>query len=157
MISPQMNLFSKSEWMTPAACGAFVPLRMVHARTSSGPQVKYRISWVSVRLGCVCAYLRGEGKRTSREVYPAWVIFPSALVAPAFFSSSAFSSAGKGARRSSRATEKGMSGSPGLLASIHALIRESLGEVCVNYCGLAHGRSGATICFSCGHSPSRID
>ena len=27
-------------WMTPAACGAFVPFRIVHARTSSGPHVK---------------------------------------------------------------------------------------------------------------------
>ena len=79
---------------------------------------------------CVC-----EGGLTSREVYPAWVILPSALVAPTFFSSSAFSSAGKGARRSSRATEKGMSGSPGLLASIHALIRGSLGGVCMSCCG----------------------
>jgi hypothetical protein len=58
MISPQTNLFSKSElkkhqsvraakpfedrtyWMTPAAWGALVPFRIVHARTSSGPQVK---------------------------------------------------------------------------------------------------------------------
>ena len=72
---------------------------------------------------CVCVR---KGELTSREVYPAWVILPSALVAPTFFSSSAFSSAGKGARRSSRATEKGMSGSPGLLASIHALILGSL-------------------------------
>lgn len=71
MISPHTNLFSKSEldedenedvhqlatilrenegvkethWMTPAAWGAFVPLRIVHARTSSAPAVKYRISW----------------------------------------------------------------------------------------------------------------
>jgi hypothetical protein len=29
-----------ANWMTPAACGALVPLRMVQARTSSGPQVK---------------------------------------------------------------------------------------------------------------------
>ena len=29
-----------SVWMTPAACGALVPLRMVHWRTSSGPVVK---------------------------------------------------------------------------------------------------------------------
>ena len=61
MISPHTNLFSKSElvpcrqeedtmktvetyWMTPAAWGAFVPFRIVHALTSSGPQVKYRIN-----------------------------------------------------------------------------------------------------------------
>jgi hypothetical protein len=78
---------------------------------------------------------RGEGELTSRQVYPAWVILPRALVAPMFFSSSAFSSAGKGARRSSRATEKGMSGSPGLLASIHPLIRGSLWGVCMSCCG----------------------
>ena len=67
IISPQTNLFSKSElakcqgkgdlitgivetyWMTPAAWGAFVAFRMVHALTSSGPQVKYRISLKGVR------------------------------------------------------------------------------------------------------------
>jgi len=32
-------------WMTPAAWGALVPFRIVHALTSSGPQVKYRISF----------------------------------------------------------------------------------------------------------------
>ena len=32
-------------WMTPAAWGAFVPFRIVHALTSSGPQVKYRINF----------------------------------------------------------------------------------------------------------------
>ena len=97
-------------------------------------QLSARADIITVKSGCVCI-LRGEGELTSREVYPAWVILPSALEAPAFFSSSAFSSAGKGARRSSRATEKGMSGSPGLLASIHALIRGSLGEVCMSHCG----------------------
>lgn len=35
-----MNPFSKSEWITPAACGAFMPWRMVHARTSCTPAVK---------------------------------------------------------------------------------------------------------------------
>lgn len=34
-----------TDWMTPAACGALVPFLMVHARTSSGPQVKYRMSY----------------------------------------------------------------------------------------------------------------
>ena len=33
-----------TNWMTPAAWGALVPRRIVHARTSSGPQVKYRIN-----------------------------------------------------------------------------------------------------------------
>ena len=63
---------------------------------------------------------------TSKEVYPACVILPNALVAPRFFSSSALSSADNGARRSSSATEKGMRGSPGLLASIQALILGNL-------------------------------
>ena len=89
---------------------------------------------IAVRSRCVCT-LRGEGELTSRQVYPAWVILPRALVAPMFFSSSAFSSAGKGARRSSRATEKGMSGSPGLLASIHPLILGSLWGVCMSCYG----------------------
>lgn len=66
---------------------------------------------------------------TSSDVYPACVILPNALVAPMFFSSSAFSSADIGARRSSSATEKGMSGSPGLFASIQALIRGNLSLV----------------------------
>jgi hypothetical protein len=39
-----MAMKTFTDWMTPAACGAFVPLRIVHARTSSGPQVKYRMS-----------------------------------------------------------------------------------------------------------------
>jgi hypothetical protein len=65
-------------------------------------------------------------KLTSSEVYPACVILFNALVALMFFSSSAFSSADKGARRSSSATEKGISGSPGLFASIQALIRGNL-------------------------------
>lgn len=70
---------------------------------------------------------RAKNKKiTSKEVYPACVILPNPLVAPTFFSSSALSSADKGARRSSSATEKGMSGSPGLLASIQALILGSL-------------------------------
>ena len=29
--------FSKSEWMTPAACGAVIPFKMVHAFVSVGP------------------------------------------------------------------------------------------------------------------------
>ncbi len=29
--------FSKSVWMTPAACGAVMPLRMVQARVSLSP------------------------------------------------------------------------------------------------------------------------
>lgn len=44
MISPQIKCFSKSVWITPAAWGAFVPSRIVQARTSWGPQVKYRMS-----------------------------------------------------------------------------------------------------------------
>ncbi len=35
-----MNPFSKSVWILPAAWGAFVPLSMVQAFTSSGPAVK---------------------------------------------------------------------------------------------------------------------
>ncbi len=40
MTSAMIKAFSKSEWMTPAACGALVFLRIVQARTSSGPPVK---------------------------------------------------------------------------------------------------------------------
>ena len=47
--TPMLDSLSYQEktthWMTPAAWGALVPLRMVQARTSSGPQVKYRISY----------------------------------------------------------------------------------------------------------------
>ncbi len=39
--SARMKPFSKSVCIMPAACGAFVPLRKVHARTSSAPAVKY--------------------------------------------------------------------------------------------------------------------
>ena len=45
----QRSPVSCTHWMTPAACGALVPFLMVHARTSSGPQVKYRISWFTIR------------------------------------------------------------------------------------------------------------
>jgi hypothetical protein len=36
MISALMKPFSKSAWMTPAACGAFQPLPVVQARDSFG-------------------------------------------------------------------------------------------------------------------------
>ena len=36
-----MKPFSKSVWMTPAACGAFQPRLIVQARTSFSPAVKY--------------------------------------------------------------------------------------------------------------------
>lgn len=38
-----ISLTGVTYWMTPAAWGALIPFRTVHARTSSGPQVKYRI------------------------------------------------------------------------------------------------------------------
>jgi len=38
------DIWMYTHWITPAACGALVPFRIVHARTSSGPQVKYRMS-----------------------------------------------------------------------------------------------------------------
>jgi hypothetical protein len=38
--SAQMKPFSKSVWMVPAACGAFMPLRSVQHFTSSSPAVK---------------------------------------------------------------------------------------------------------------------
>ena len=41
MISARMNPRSKSVWMIPAACGALVPRRIVHARHSFSPAVKY--------------------------------------------------------------------------------------------------------------------
>lgn len=94
-----------THWMTPAACGALVPFRMVQARTSSGPAVKYRMR--------------------SRPSYPAFVILPSAPVtlSPNVLSSSASASGEPRARRrSSRATEKGINKSPGLFLSIHSLI-----------------------------------
>ena len=37
MVSARMKPRSISEWILPAACGALVPLRMVHARHSSLP------------------------------------------------------------------------------------------------------------------------
>ena len=40
MTSALMKPFSKSVWMTPAACGAFQPLWMVQARDSYGPAVR---------------------------------------------------------------------------------------------------------------------
>ena len=48
-------------WMTPAAWGALVPFRIVHALTSSGPQVKYRISFErGSDLCCVMTGLRAH-------------------------------------------------------------------------------------------------
>jgi hypothetical protein len=38
---------SKSEWISPAACGAFDPFATVHARASFGPTVKKVIKWRS--------------------------------------------------------------------------------------------------------------
>ena len=156
MISPQMNLFSKSEWMTPAACGAFVPFRMVHARTSSGPQVKYRINCRQVQVTAMSVKQASQrsSKLTSSEIYPACVILPNALVEPMFFSSSAFSSADKGARRSSSATEKGMSGSPGLFVSIQALIRGNLNLI-QQTSHINDYQFKLTIYSSSGHNPSR--
>ena len=40
MVSARMKPFSKSVWMTAAACGAWRLLRTVHARTSFTPAVK---------------------------------------------------------------------------------------------------------------------
>mmetsp|Transcript_606 Transcript_606/g.1393 ORF Transcript_606/g.1393 Transcript_606/m.1393 type:complete len:226 (-) Transcript_606:549-1226(-) len=40
MVSAMMKPFSKSVWITPAAWGALVPVRMPHALTSPGPHVK---------------------------------------------------------------------------------------------------------------------
>ena len=37
MVSARMKPRSMSEWILPAACGALVPLRIVHARHSSLP------------------------------------------------------------------------------------------------------------------------
>ena len=39
-VSALMKPRSKSEWMTPAACGAFAPMGMVQARVSVSPLVK---------------------------------------------------------------------------------------------------------------------
>ena len=91
---------------------------------------------------------------TSREVYPACVILPNALVVPMFFSSSAFSSADKGVRRSSSATEKGMSGSPVLFASIQALILGSLSLI-QHTSHINDYRFRLTIYSSSGCNPSR--
>ena len=41
MTSARMNPFSKSVWITPAACGAVLPSLTVQARTSFSPAVKY--------------------------------------------------------------------------------------------------------------------
>jgi len=40
MVSARIKPFSKSECITPAACGAFVPIGIVHALTSFSPAVK---------------------------------------------------------------------------------------------------------------------
>jgi hypothetical protein len=40
MVSARMKPFSKSPWMTPAACGAVQPFWIVQARASFGPTVK---------------------------------------------------------------------------------------------------------------------
>ncbi len=40
MVSARMKPFSKSVWMTPAACGALEPPVTVQARASFGPTVK---------------------------------------------------------------------------------------------------------------------
>ena len=40
-VSARMKPFSKSVWMTPAACGAVMPSLMVHALVSFSPDVKY--------------------------------------------------------------------------------------------------------------------
>ncbi len=40
MTSALMKPFSKSVWMTPAACGAFQPFPIVQARLSFGPAVR---------------------------------------------------------------------------------------------------------------------
>src|SRR5579875_3621327 len=40
MVSARMKPFSKSVWITPAACGAVAPRLTVHARTAFGPAVK---------------------------------------------------------------------------------------------------------------------
>ena len=93
-------------------------------------------------------------KLTSSEVYPACVILPNALVEPMFFSSSAFSSAVRGARRSSSATEKGMSGSPVLFASIQALIRGNLSLI-QHASHINDYQFRLTICSSSGYNPSR--
>jgi len=91
---------------------------------------------------------------TSSEVYPACVILPNALIEPRFFSSSAFSSADKGARRSSSATEKGMSGSPELFTSIQALIRGNLSLLQHTF-HMNNYQFRLTIYSSSGHNPSR--
>ena len=43
-ISAFMNPLSISEWIFPAACGAFVPFFIVHALTSGSPAVKNDIN-----------------------------------------------------------------------------------------------------------------
>ncbi len=40
MTSALMKPRSKSVWMTPAACGAVAPFRIVQARDSLGPAVR---------------------------------------------------------------------------------------------------------------------
>ena len=43
MTSARMKPRSKSEWILPAACGAYVPFLIVHARHSSLPAVRNEI------------------------------------------------------------------------------------------------------------------
>ncbi len=51
--------FSKSEWITPAACGAVIPLRMVHARVSFSPAAgshAYLLSTLCMLATCQINY-----------------------------------------------------------------------------------------------------
>ena len=53
-VSARMKPFSKSEWITPAACGARMPPRIVHALVSVGPGHgrQTRHGWGRVGVGC---------------------------------------------------------------------------------------------------------
>jgi hypothetical protein len=90
-------------WMTPAAWGALVPMRMVHCRTSSAPVVK--------------KLPRASALRMARMICGKRDFVPS-------FSHSAATSASvpMRVRRSSKQTEMGMMGSPGECSLTQALI-----------------------------------
>src|SRR5699024_11626381 len=61
MISALMNPRSKSVWITPAACGAVQPLRIVHARASFGRSEEHT-SELQSRFDLVCRLLPEKKK-----------------------------------------------------------------------------------------------
>jgi hypothetical protein len=79
MTSAMMKPFSKSEWILPAACGALVPRWIVHARTSSSPDVKKYCNCsvlkpVVIILGRMLAAVRAGRDAQTEEWMLTWRI-----------------------------------------------------------------------------------